>query len=89
MFHDEKPGAETKGWGGKWRTCGEGSLQKQPRVLGPSDVANGFKRKSHLDLYKYIQRDATVSCLLFQELYMFRDFTTPCIGSRWYNIKFI
>jgi hypothetical protein len=32
-------------------------------------------------MYEYIQRDATVSWLLFQELYMFRAFTMPIISS--------
>jgi hypothetical protein len=32
-------------------------------------------------MYKYIQRDATVSWLLFQELYMFLAFTMPIIRS--------
>jgi hypothetical protein len=36
-------------------------------------------RASHINMYKYIQRDATVSWLLFKELYIFRAFTMPFI----------
>jgi hypothetical protein len=36
---------------------------------------------SNFNTYKYNQRDATVSWLLFQELYMFRAFTMSIIRS--------
>jgi hypothetical protein len=40
-------------------------------------------RASYFNMYKYIQRDATVlSWLLFQELYMFRAFTMPIIRNK-------
>jgi hypothetical protein len=38
-------------------------------------------RASYFNMYKYIQRDATVSWFLFQELYMFQAFTMPIIRS--------
>jgi hypothetical protein len=54
------------------------------RKILPEDGHNRWPKHvgDYANMYKYIQRDATVlSWLLFQELYMFRAFTMPIIRS--------
>jgi hypothetical protein len=68
-------------------------------MLASRKMLGSWFRASYFSMYKYTQRDATVSWLLFQELYMFRAFTMPitrsnitanaAVGITYCNIKFI
>jgi hypothetical protein len=68
-------------------TCSHERLSYYSRAIYRPSFLGVFAklRKATINMYKYIQRDATVSWLLFQELYqelyMFRAFTMPIIRS--------
>jgi hypothetical protein len=54
-----------------------------PQNNGILQILGSWFRASYFNIYRYIQRDtAILSWFLFQDLYMFREFTMPIISIR-------